>query len=107
MFEANLGERVEWIAIAPRQVFHTFHMHAHRWADNRTGMLEGPSDPSLVIDNKDLGPGELVRFPGDRRGGRRPGAWMYHCHVQTPLRHGGMAGIFLVAQRRRQHAAGR
>ncbi|MFI7592126.1 hypothetical protein ACIBTX_11130, partial [Micromonospora sp. NPDC049359] len=31
-------------------LFHTFHLHAHRWADNRTGMLEGPADPSLVVD---------------------------------------------------------
>ncbi|MEK8106114.1 multicopper oxidase domain-containing protein [Micromonospora sp. M12] len=62
MFEANLGERVEWIAIGHGNLFHTFHLHAHRWADNRTGMLEGPSDPSLVIDNKDLNPGSSFGF---------------------------------------------
>ena len=57
MFEANLGERVEFIAIGHGNTFHTFHLHAHRWADNRTGMLEGPNDPSQVIDNQRPQPG--------------------------------------------------
>ncbi|MGC4868317.1 multicopper oxidase domain-containing protein [Micromonospora sp. DT53] len=95
MFEANLGERVEWIAIGHGNLFHTFHLHAHRWADNRTGMLEGPSDPSLVIDNKDLNPGSSFGFQVLAGEGVGPGAWMYHCHVQTHS-DGGMAGIFLV-----------
>ncbi|WP_229074941.1 multicopper oxidase domain-containing protein [Actinoplanes sp. DH11] len=95
MFEANLGQRVEWIAIGHGNLFHTFHLHAHRWADNRTGMLEGPSDPSQVIDNKDLNPGSSFGFQvlaGEAVG---PGAWMYHCHVQMHS-DTGMAGIFLV-----------
>ncbi|MET7667682.1 multicopper oxidase domain-containing protein [Micromonospora luteifusca] len=95
MFEANLGQRVEWIAIGHGNLFHTFHLHAHRWADNRTGMLEGPSDPSLVIDNKDLNPGSSFGFQVLAGEGVGPGAWMYHCHVQTHS-DGGMAGIFLV-----------
>ena len=95
MFEANLGQRVEWIAIGHGSLFHTFHLHAHRWADNRTGMLEGPSDPSQVVDNKDLNPGSSFGFQviaGEFVG---PGAWMYHCHVQQHS-DTGMAGIFLV-----------
>ncbi|WP_250034122.1 multicopper oxidase domain-containing protein [Paractinoplanes maris] len=95
MFEASLGQRVEWIAIGHGNFFHTFHLHAHRWADNRTGMLEGPSDPSQVIDNKDLNPGSSFGFQvlaGEAVG---PGAWMYHCHVQSHS-DTGMAGIFLV-----------
>jgi FtsP/CotA-like multicopper oxidase with cupredoxin domain len=95
MFEANLGQVTEWIAIGHGGTFHTFHLHAHRWADNRTGYLEGPSDPTQVVDNKDLNPGSSFGFQvvaGDSVG---PGAWMYHCHVQFHS-DGGMAGIFLV-----------
>jgi FtsP/CotA-like multicopper oxidase with cupredoxin domain len=95
MFEANLGERVEWIAIGHGATFHTFHLHAHRWADNRTGMLEGPSDPSLVIDNKDLNPGSSFGFQVLAGDGVGPGVWMYHCHVQFHA-DGGMVGLFLV-----------
>jgi FtsP/CotA-like multicopper oxidase with cupredoxin domain len=95
MFEANLGERVEWIAIGHGATFHTFHLHAHRWADNRTGMLEGPSDPSLVIDNKDLNPGSSFGFQVLAGDGVGPGVWMYHCHVQFHS-DGGMVGLFLV-----------
>ncbi|GLZ00111.1 multicopper oxidase domain-containing protein [Actinoplanes sp. NBRC 103695] len=94
-FEANLGERVEWVAIGHGNLIHTFHLHAHRWADNRTGMLEGPNDPSIVTDNKDLNPGSSFGFQviaGEFVG---PGAWMYHCHVQQHS-DTGMAGIFLV-----------
>lgn len=95
MFEARLGERVEWIAIGHGATFHTFHLHAHRWADNRTGMLEGPNDPSLVIDNKDLNPGSSFGFQVLAGEGVGPGVWMYHCHVQFHS-DGGMVGLFLV-----------
>ncbi|MET7421227.1 multicopper oxidase domain-containing protein [Dactylosporangium sp. NPDC005555] len=95
MFEANLGQRVEWTAIGHGNLFHTFHLHAHRWADNRTGMLEGPADPSLVIDNKDLNPGSSFGFQVLAGEGVGPGAWMYHCHVQSHSDMG-MAGLFLV-----------
>lgn len=95
MFEANLGQRVEWIAIGHGNQFHTFHLHAHRWADNRTGMLEGPTDPSQVVDNKDLNPGSSFGFQVLAGEGVGPGAWMYHCHVQNHSETG-MSGIFLV-----------
>ncbi|TDO42153.1 multicopper oxidase [Paractinoplanes brasiliensis] len=95
MFEANLGQRVEWIAIGHGNFFHTFHLHAHRWADNRTGYLEGPSDPSPVVDNKDLNPGNSFGFQVVAGEAVGPGAWMYHCHVQSHS-DTGMAGIFLV-----------
>ncbi|AYY13165.1 copper oxidase [Actinobacteria bacterium YIM 96077] len=95
VFEARLGERVEFIAIGHGNTFHTFHIHAHRWADNRTGMLEGPNDPSPVIDNKDLNPGSSYGFQIIAGEGVGPGAWMYHCHVQFHS-DDGMAGIFLV-----------
>jgi FtsP/CotA-like multicopper oxidase with cupredoxin domain len=95
MFEANLGQRVEWLAIGHGNFFHTFHLHAHRWADNRTGMLEGPADPSLVIDNKDLNPGSSFGFQVLAGEGVGPGVWMYHCHVQQHS-DTGMSGLFLV-----------
>ncbi|GGS60200.1 MULTISPECIES: multicopper oxidase domain-containing protein [Actinokineospora] len=98
MFEANHGERVEFIAIGHGNQPHTFHLHAHRWADNRTGMLEGPNDPSQVIDNKDLNPGGSFGFQVIAGEGVGPGAWMYHCHVQFHS-DGGMAGVFLVRNR--------
>ncbi|WP_127500584.1 multicopper oxidase domain-containing protein [Actinoplanes solisilvae] len=95
MFEANLGEKVEWIAIGHGNFFHTFHLHAHRWADNRTGYLESLTDPSQVIDNKDLNPGNAFGFQVIAGEAVGPGAWMYHCHVQGHS-DGGMAGVFLV-----------
>ncbi|MFI5937351.1 multicopper oxidase domain-containing protein [Actinoplanes sp. NPDC051494] len=95
MFEANLGQRVEWVAVGHGNSLHTFHLHAHRWVDNRTGMLEGPADPSASVDNKDLNPGSSFGFQVLAGEGVGPGAWMYHCHVQSHS-DGGMAGIFLV-----------
>lgn len=95
MFEANLGETVEFLAIGHGDQLHTFHLHAHRWANNRTGYLTGPDDPSQVIDTRDLNPGDSFGFQvkaGQKVGA---GAWMYHCHVQFHS-DGGMAGIFLV-----------
>jgi FtsP/CotA-like multicopper oxidase with cupredoxin domain len=95
MFEARLGERVEFVCIGHGGLPHTFHLHAHRWADNRTGMLEGPSDPTNVIDNKNLDPGSSFGFQVLAGEGVGPGVWMYHCHVQFHS-DGGMAGLFLV-----------
>ena len=93
--EANLGQRAEFVVITHGDDFHTFHLHGHRWADTRSGSLEGPGDSAPVIDNKTTGPADSFGFQviaGERVG---PGPWMYHCHVQN---HSdlGMAGIFLV-----------
>jgi FtsP/CotA-like multicopper oxidase with cupredoxin domain len=95
MLDCRLGERVEFVAIGHGNTFHTFHLHAHRWANNRTGMLEGPNDPSQVVDNRDLNPGDSFGFQVIAGEGVGPGVWMYHCHVQFHS-DGGMAGIFLV-----------
>ncbi|WP_424531943.1 multicopper oxidase domain-containing protein [Sphaerisporangium viridialbum] len=95
-FMAKIGERVEFIVITHGDFFHTFHIHGHRWADNRTGLLEGPQDVSRIIDTKITGPAESFGFQmiaGERVG---PGAWMYHCHVQSHSDMG-MAGVFMVA----------
>jgi FtsP/CotA-like multicopper oxidase with cupredoxin domain len=95
MLEANLGEKVEILAIGHGDQLHTFHLHAHRWANNRTGYLMGPDDPSQVVDNADLNPGSSFGFQVIAGEAVGPGAWMYHCHVQFHS-DGGMAGIFLV-----------
>ncbi|MBU3866143.1 multicopper oxidase domain-containing protein [Streptomyces sp. 4503] len=96
-FRATVGDRVEIIMITHGEYYHTFHMHGHRWADNRTGLLEGPGDVSRVIDNKITGPADSFGFQviaGENVGA---GAWMYHCHVQSHSDMG-MAGLFLVAK---------
>ncbi|MEW2544512.1 multicopper oxidase domain-containing protein [Streptomyces sp. NPDC047002] len=93
--EATVGERIEFVSITHGEFYHTFHIHGHRWADNRTGLLAGADDPSPVIDTKIVGPANSFGFQviaGEHVGA---GAWMYHCHVQS---HSdlGMAGLFLV-----------
>ncbi|SOD61678.1 Multicopper oxidase [Streptomyces zhaozhouensis] len=95
-FEAVVGERVEFLSITHGEYYHTFHLHGHRWADNRTGLLADENDPSRVIDNKICGPGESFGFQviaGEHVG---PGHWMYHCHVQSHSDMG-MAGMLIVA----------
>ncbi|MEU0083234.1 multicopper oxidase domain-containing protein [Streptomyces sp. NPDC006274] len=96
-FLATVGDRVEIIMITHGEFYHTFHMHGHRWADNRTGLPTGPEDVSRVIDNKITGPADSFGFQviaGEHVGA---GAWMYHCHVQSHSDMG-MAGLFLVAK---------
>ncbi|MEU0371238.1 multicopper oxidase domain-containing protein [Streptomyces sp. NPDC006283] len=96
-FRATVGDRVEVIMITHGEYYHTFHMHGHRWADNRTGLLAGADDVSRVIDNKITGPADSFGFQviaGEHVGA---GAWMYHCHVQSHSDMG-MAGLFLVAK---------
>ena len=82
-YVAREGERVEFVAIGLGDGFHTFHLHGHNWANNRTGMLVGPADETALIDNKTIGPADSFGFQviaGEEVG---PGAWMLHCHVQT------------------------
>ncbi|SCK32188.1 Multicopper oxidase [Streptomyces sp. WMMB 714] len=96
-FKVTVNDRVEIVMITHGEYYHTFHVHGHRWADTRTGLLEGPGDPSRVIDNKITGPADSFGFQiiaGEEAG---PGAWMYHCHVQSHSDMG-MAGLLLVAK---------
>jgi manganese oxidase len=95
MFEANHGQRVEFLCVGHYNQLHTFHLHAHRWADTRTGMLNGADDHTAVIDTKDLNPGSSFGFQVLAGDGVGPGVWMYHCHVQFHA-DGGMVGLFLV-----------
>ncbi len=94
-FEATVGDRVEFVVITHGDAYHTFHLHGHTWADNRTGTLAGPDDPSRVIDNKIVGPGDAFGFQVIAGEDGGAGAWMYHCHVQHHADKG-MAGLFLV-----------
>lgn len=95
--KATVGDRVEIVMITHGEYYHTFHMHGHRWADNRTGILTGPDDPTPVIDNKITGPADSFGFQIIAGEGVGAGAWMYHCHVQSHSDMG-MAGMFLVAK---------
>ena len=96
IFEANEGERVEFVVIGHGEQFHTFHLHGHSWFDNRTGLGTGINDPTAVIDNKTVGPADSFGFQVVAgQGGVGPGAWMYHCHVQGHS-DAGMAGLFVV-----------
>lgn len=95
VFRADQGQRVEFVVIGHGELFHTFHLHAHRWIDNRTGYSSDLADTDQLIDNRDLGPADSFGFQviaGEHVG---PGAWMYHCHVQGHS-DAGMSGIFMV-----------
>ena len=92
---SNMGDRVEFIVIGHGELFHTFHLHGHRWADTKMGDVSSLSDNSRIIDNKVVGPADSFGFQviaGEHVG---PGAWMYHCHVQSHS-DAGMAGTFVV-----------
>ena len=95
IFKANEGERVEFVVIGHGSLFHTFHLHGHRWADNRTGSVTSLTDDVAQIDNKTLGPADSFGFQVIAGEGVGPGAWMYHCHVQEHS-DAGMSGLFVV-----------
>ena len=95
VFKANLGERVEFVVITHGDLLHTFHLHAHRWVNNRTGYVTDVSEDATLIDTRTSGPAESFGFQivaGENVG---PGAWMYHCHVQGHS-DAGMSGILYV-----------
>jgi FtsP/CotA-like multicopper oxidase with cupredoxin domain len=95
LFEANVGERVEFVVLGHGNLFHTFHLHGHRWLDTRTGASSTPGTLVPVIDNRTVGPADSFGFQVIAGEGVGPGAWMYHCHVQEHA-DAGMSGIFLV-----------
>ncbi|RJK96548.1 copper oxidase [Vallicoccus soli] len=101
-FHSRLGDRVEWIMITHGELFHTFHLHGHRWADNRTGLVQDARDESRLLDTRVTGPADSFGFQviaGERVG---PGAWMYHCHVQHHSDFG-MAGHWHIADEGHPH----
>jgi FtsP/CotA-like multicopper oxidase with cupredoxin domain len=92
---SNMGDRVEFIIIGHGELLHTFHLHGHRWPDTRMGVATSVTSEVRVIDNKVVGPADSFGFQviaGEHVG---PGAWMYHCHVQSHS-DAGMAGTFIV-----------
>jgi manganese oxidase len=95
MFVANQGERVEFEVIDHGDFFHTFHLHGHRWVNNRTGLATGLEGASQIIDTRTIGPAESFGFQVVAGEGVGPGAWMYHCHVQNHSDMG-MTGLLLV-----------
>ncbi|GAA5145520.1 multicopper oxidase domain-containing protein [Nocardioides marinquilinus] len=104
---ANQGERIEFVNIALGSELHTWHLHGHTWADNRTGVLADVpwADDVAVIDNKTIGPGDSFGFQviaGDMSG---PGHWMLHCHLQTHSDMG-MVTFFHVHDRQGRPPAG-
>ncbi|MEW1546512.1 multicopper oxidase domain-containing protein [Streptomyces tsukubensis] len=96
-FRATVGDRVEIVMITHGEYYHTFHIHGHRWADNRTGLLTGANDPSRIVDNKITGPADSFGLQIIAGEGVGAGAWMYHCHVQSHSDMG-MAGLLLIAK---------
>jgi manganese oxidase len=80
---AHTGQDVEINVFGMDSMFHTFHIHGHRWHDTA----------GAPVDNPGFGPNETVtaRFVEDN-----PGRWLYHCHVFTH-QDMGMAGWYLVA----------
>lgn len=95
LFHAVEGQRVEWVVIGHGDLFHTFHLHGHRWVDNRTGIPSSLDDLTPAIDNKTIGPADSFGFQVIAGEGVGPGAWMYHCHVQGHS-DAGMTGMFVV-----------
>jgi FtsP/CotA-like multicopper oxidase with cupredoxin domain len=83
VLRAHTGQDVEFNVFGMDSMFHTFHIHGHRWRDAS----------GTPVDNPGFGPNETVtaRFTEDN-----PGRWLYHCHVFTH-QDMGMAGWYLVA----------
>jgi manganese oxidase len=92
---AVLGQRVEFLVFAWGNETHSFHLHGHTWADNRTG-IPNPNDPDApFVDNVTLASGSSFGFQVRAGEFSGPNRWMYHCHVQFHSDMG-MEGFFHV-----------
>jgi FtsP/CotA-like multicopper oxidase with cupredoxin domain len=80
--KAEVGERVEFVVFNVGDAFHTFHLHGHNWADNRTGIPDAAVDTQL-IDARGIGPSESFGFQVVAGESVGAGHWMLHCHVQS------------------------
>ena len=76
------GQRVTWHIFGGDAMFHTFHVHAHRWGDSA----------GVSVDNPGFGPNERVTASWIED---NPGRWLYHCHVFSH-QNAGMAGWYIV-----------
>jgi FtsP/CotA-like multicopper oxidase with cupredoxin domain len=81
VFRSRVGDRVRWDVMAMGDDFHTFHVHGHRWL--RHGVPE---------DVRTVGPAESFTVSWRERS---PGAWYYHCHVESHMM-AGMIGLYVV-----------
>jgi manganese oxidase len=82
VFHSRVGDRVQWDVMAMGSEHHTFHVHGHRWR----------SPAGNDIDTQTVGPAESFRI---RWRERDPGAWLYHCHVESHMM-AGMIGLYRV-----------
>ena len=82
VFEARVGDRVQWDVLTLGDEFHTFHIHGHRWK----------ARDGRPLDTVTVGPAEsfAIRFTEDK-----PGTWLYHCHVESHMMDG-MIGTYRV-----------
>jgi FtsP/CotA-like multicopper oxidase with cupredoxin domain len=82
LFQARVGQTVQWDVMAMGSEFHTFHVHGHRWR----------TDAGTPEDTRGLGPAESfrVRWREDAAG-----TWLYHCHVEEHMMQG-MIGLYKV-----------
>ena len=80
---SRVGQDVAWHVFGGDSMFHTFHVHGHRWRDAS----------GVYIDNPNLGPMNSVtaRWTEDN-----PGRWLYHCHVGPHQM--GMAGWYFAEE---------
>jgi FtsP/CotA-like multicopper oxidase with cupredoxin domain len=83
VFQARIGDLVQWDVLTLGDDFHTFHVHGHRWR----------APDGTFTDTKTIGPAEsfFVRWREDV-----PGTWLYHCHVESHMMNG-MIGVYRVA----------
>jgi FtsP/CotA-like multicopper oxidase with cupredoxin domain len=85
VFNAEVGQIVQWDVMAMGSEHHTFHVHGHRWR----------GADGVPRDTQTVGPAESFRF---RWREDAPGTWLYHCHVEDHMMRG-MIGIYRVKHR--------
>ncbi len=84
VFQARVGDRVQWDVMGMGSEHHTFHVHGHRWLDR-----------GISKDTQTVGPAESFRITWKEDA---PGTWFYHCHVEEHME-SGMIGIYQVRPR--------
>jgi FtsP/CotA-like multicopper oxidase with cupredoxin domain len=79
---ARVGQDVAFHVYGGDAMFHTWHVHGHRWKDPSGAQVDCPT----------IGPNEsyTARWREDN-----PGRWLYHCHVASH-QDMGMAGWYIV-----------
>jgi FtsP/CotA-like multicopper oxidase with cupredoxin domain len=94
VFTAREGQHVEFLVFVWGNSIHTFHLHGHTWADNRTGVFDKFGD-TRAVDDRVVGPGDSFGFQVKAGQYVGPNNWLYHCHVQAHSDQG-MFGYFQV-----------